>query len=391
MSSYGQGDYPYVRRPGQSPLLLLLVVVAGIAAGTVLVHWFENYGFRRTRPAAEPRPLTTRGSLLEVEKTNIALFKSSSPSVVYITTLAERVDLWTLNVTEVPRGTGSGFVWDNDGHIVTNFHVIQDVAQGAGSARVTLADHSTYQATVVGIAPNHDLAVLRINASRGKLRPIPIGSSHDLEVGQMVFAIGNPFGLDQTLTTGVVSALGRTIRSVTNRPIDDVIQTDSAINPGNSGGPLLDSAGRLIGVNTAIYSPSGASAGVGFAIPVDTVNRIVPQLIRGGKVSRPKLGLVLDDRFSQRLTRQMGVEGLLVLGVERNTPAEAAGLRGTQRLRDGSIRPGDVIQSMDGKKVRLSDELYAQLERKRPGDTIKLGILRDEQPMEVVVKLGDNE
>ncbi|MCZ6452167.1 MAG: trypsin-like peptidase domain-containing protein, partial [Deltaproteobacteria bacterium] len=225
---------------------------------------------------AAPREITPRGKLSVEESLTIALFRKASPSVVNITTLTVRRDVFTLNLLEIPEGTGSGFVWDNAGHIVTNYHVIQN----ADVAQVTLADQSTLKARRIGVAPDKDLAVLQIDVAKSRLRPIPIGSSNNLRVGQKVYAIGNPFGLDQTLTTGVISALGREIESVTRRPIRGVIQTDAAINPGNSGGPLLDSAGRLIGVNTQIFSPSGASVGIGFAIPVDTVNRVVPQLIR---------------------------------------------------------------------------------------------------------------
>src|SRR5262249_4419728 len=211
---------------------------------------------------------------------NIAIYKTAKPSVVHITSLTVQRDEWNFSTQEVPEGTGSGFVWDEGGHVVTNYHVIKD----ANAAHVTLADHTTWRASLVGAAADKDLAVLRIDAPKDKLVPIQIGSSSDLQVGQMVYAIGNPFGLDLTLTTGVVSALDRQIQSVTKRTIKNVIQTDAAINPGNSGGPLLDSAGRLIGVNTAIYSPSGSSAGIGFAIPVDEVNRVVPQLIKKGKL-----------------------------------------------------------------------------------------------------------
>jgi S1-C subfamily serine protease len=322
-----------------------------------------------------------------VEKTNIAIFREASPSVVYITTLAERLNPWTLSTRETPQGAGSGFIWDDAGHIVTNFHVVQE----ASRATVTLWNHQTYDAEIVGVAPNVDLAVLRIHAPRDMLRPIPIGASDDLQVGQNVYAIGNPFGLDQTLTTGVVSALGRTIESVTNRPIEEVIQTDAAVNPGNSGGPLLDSAGRLIGVNTAIASPSGASAGVGFAIPVDAVNRVVPQIIQHGRIVRPQLGVVLNDRVSRALTRRMGIPGVLVLAVEKGSPAEAAGLRGTMIARDGSLVPGDVIQKIGATKVRSADDLYAALEKYKPGETVRLTIVRDGQEMQVDVTLGSGE
>jgi S1-C subfamily serine protease len=266
------------------PLLLVLAV------GAVLVwrFWPRTPG-DGLDPNAAPRPITPRGDLAEFEKTTVDIFRQASPSVVHITNLTVRPDRYHLNLFEVPKGTGTGFIWDEDGHVVTNYHVIQ----GGNGARVTLADQSSYKARVVGAYPDKDLAVLVIGASRDRLRPILVGSSRDLKVGQMALATGNPFGLDRTLTTGIVSALGREIESVTRRAIKGVIQTDAAINPGNSGGPLLDSAGRLIGVNTAIYSPSGAYAGIGFAIPVDEVNRVVPQLIRHGKVTRPALGVQL--------------------------------------------------------------------------------------------------
>jgi S1-C subfamily serine protease len=236
-------------------------------------------GLTTANADGQPRTVTPRGELASLEKSVIELHKKTAPSVVHITTEGLQRDMYSRNVYKVPEGTGSGFVWDDGGHVVTNYHVIQKAA----GAQVTLADGSKWQARLVGVAPQKDLAVLWIDAPKDKLVPITVGSSHDLQVGQMVFAIGNPFGLDQSLTMGIISALGREIESVTHEPIKDVIQTDAAINPGNSGGPLLDSAGRLIGVNTAIYSPSGASAGIGFAIPVDEVNATVPELIRTGK------------------------------------------------------------------------------------------------------------
>jgi len=251
---------------------MLGIAAAALATGLSLPRLVES------RTEATPRAVTPRGPLLAEEQSQIEVFRKTSPSVVHITTLETQRDFFSLNVQQVPRGTGTGFVWDERGHIVTNFHVIQN----GNGARVTLADQSAYNAELVGAFPDRDLAVLRIQAPREKLPPIPVGTSRDLLVGQRVYAIGNPFGLDQTLTTGIVSALNREIESVNQRTIRGVIQTDAAINPGNSGGPLLDSAGRLIGVNTAIYSPSGASAGIGFAIPVDEVNRIVPRLIRDG-------------------------------------------------------------------------------------------------------------
>ncbi len=359
-------------------LPLALTMLLGLAIGFLLFRYVQ----REPVPAVEPRAVTPRGDLSAEEKSTIQIFRQSSPSVVYITTLARQLSLSTLNVTEVPQGTGTGFIWDTAGHVVTNYHVVQ----GASGASVALADHSTYPAELVGVVPGSDLAVLRINAPKEKLRPILVGASSDLQVGQRVFAIGDPFGLDQTLTTGVVSALGRTITSADDKPIEDVIQTDAAINPGNSGGPLLDSAGRLIGVNTAIYSPSGSSAGIGFAIPVDTVNRVVPQIIAGGKVIRPQLGLLLNDHISQTITRRMGVQGVLIVGVQDGSPAAEAGLRGTKRTSNGSVIPGDVIQKVNGKPVRTTEQLYACLQQFKAGDVVTLTIYRDRSVK--VVKLS---
>jgi len=320
----------------------------------------------------------------EDEKTAIQIFKQTNPSVVFITTMTERVDLRTRNVFEIPQGTGSGIVWDDAGDIVTNFHVVRD----ANTLKVTLWDHSAYSGEVIGVAPYSDLAVVRIGADKSRLHPILIGQSSNLQVGQKTFAIGDPFGLDQTLTTGIVSALGRTMASVVNTPIEDVIQTQAPINPGNSGGPLVDSAGRLIGVNTAILSPSGASAGIGFAIPVDHVNRIVPQLIANGRVTSPRLGVQLSEGVSQAIAQQLGVPGVTVMGVQPDSPAASAGIRGTQRLANGQIVPGDIIQQLDGRDVNSPNDLFAFLQRYKPGDTIKLTIWRAGTQMEVSVRLG---
>ena len=372
-------------KPRRSRLLLLLAVVLALAFGAASLgmHLFRALGLRFGEPAAQPRPISARGDLAGDERATIALFHETSPAVVYITTLAQSFDIWTLSVSEIPQGTGSGFIWDDVGHVVTNYHVLQ----GASAARVTLSSHGTYTAELAGAAPQYDLAVLRISAPRKDLRAIPVGTSGDLQVGQKVFAIGNPFGLDQTLTTGIVSALGRTIQSVTGRPIENVIQTDAAINPGNSGGPLLDSAGRLIGVNTAIYSPSGANAGIGFAVPVDTVNRVVPQLIGHGRIRHPQLGVRLDERVNRLVKERLGVEGVVVVGVARGSAAEAAGLRGTERASDGSIVPGDVIRSVDGKPVASTDDLTGVLEGHDVGDTVKLEVRRGDRTLTIAVKL----
>ncbi len=346
-----------------------------------LVLWLAYQSFQPSllQPDARPRPVTARGDLAEDEKNTIEVFRGAAPSVVFITSIAVRRNIFNLNVYEIPKGTGSGFIWDKDGRVVTNYHVISD----ANRLEVTLADHTTWKGVLVGAAPDRDLAVLQIAAPADKLRPIMIGESANLLVGQKVFAIGNPFGLDQTLTTGVVSALGREITSVTGRTIHDVIQTDAAINPGNSGGPLLDSAGRLIGVNTAIYSPSGASSGIGFAVPVDEVNRVVPQVIRHGKVIRPGLGVVLANR---KLVRDLDLPGVLVLKVQPGSTAARAGIRGTRQVPGGLVL-GDIILALNGEPVTDYNSLRDQVERYKVGDTVTLTLLRDGKKIEVPLTL----
>lgn len=358
--------------------LLLIVGVAALLAW-LIGGWLHRGNLYDSN--AGPRTVAARGDLAADEQTTIALFKAAAPSVVFVTTLDVQRDRFSLDLNEIPRGTGSGFVWDADGHVVTNFHVVQ----GGQSYRVTLADHSTHAARLVNTAPDFDLAVLKIDVPATQLPAIPIGTSKDLQVGQKTFAIGNPFGLDHTLTTGIVSALGREIKSVTDRPIDGVIQTDAAINPGNSGGPLLDSAGRLIGVNAAIVGPAGGNVGIGFAIPVDTVNEVVPALIRNERVSRPALGVALA---SDQLARQLKVRtGLLILDVTPGGPAEQAGLRPTRRDEDGDIRLGDVIQAVDGQPVATRDELIHALMKKKVGDAVELTVLRQGEKVDVDVTL----
>lgn len=341
---------------------------------------FNPLKTRRLDSTAEPRAVTARGDLAADEQNTIELFKNVSPSVVYITSIALRRDLFSLNAVEIPQGTGSGFVWDNKGRIVTNYHVISD----AGRIEVTMTDHSSWKAVLIGAAPDKDLAVLQIDAPSELLRPIPVGESEELLVGQKVFAIGNPFGLDQTITSGIISALGREIKSITGRMIRNMIQTDAAINPGNSGGPLLDSAGRLIGVNTAIFSPSGAYAGIGFAVPVQEVNKVIPQLIRDGKLIKPGIAASLADA---RLVKRLGVEGVLILGVEPGGPAHKAGLRPTKQF-GSEIVLGDIITRIDGKEVRSYDDVRTELERFKVGDEVSLTILRDGQTMEVLLRLA---
>jgi S1-C subfamily serine protease len=358
----------------------LAISVAFTALGLVLFResWVRSASLNDPRAAA--RSVTSRGELWSDEKSTIALFRQASPAVVNITAIGVERDLFTLNLYQIPQGTGSGFVWDRNGNVITNFHVIQN----ADAAQVTLADQSNWKARVVGVAPDKDLAVLRIDAPSNRLQPIPIGTSKDLQVGQSVFAIGNPFGLDQTLTTGVISALNREIESITRRPIQGVIQSDAAINPGNSGGPLLDSAGRLIGVNTAIYSPSGASAGIGFAIPVDIVNRIVPELIRSGKIVRPGLGVqIADEQIAQRL----GVNGVLVVDVAKGSAASKAGIQPTRRDAEGRLRLGDIITMIDGKKIANPNDLFLLLEKYKVGDVVVISMLRDGKTTQAKVAL----
>lgn len=314
----------------------------------------------------------------------IRLFEQASPSVCFITTSTVRRDFWSRNTMEIPSGTGSGFIWSRNGHIITNYHVIR----GASRAQITLFDQSTWDAELVGAAPEKDLAVLRIEAPAGKLIPIPRGTSGQLRVGQSVYAIGNPFGLDYTLTTGIVSALGREIKSQSGIPIRDVIQTDAAINPGNSGGPLLDSSGKLIGVNTAIYSPSGASAGIGFSIPVDAVNWVVPELIAYGKIRRPGLGFSLAEN---QITLRLGLEGALVMSVDPGSNAERAGIRSTYRDRYGRIRLGDVIVEFNGQPIKNGGELQLELEKYNPGDEVTIVVLRDDQAVRIKLVLEDSQ
>ncbi|XP_020106306.1 protease Do-like 1, chloroplastic [Ananas comosus] len=356
-----------------SALDSLFVLIASLSLSAAL--------FLADPGAASAFVVTTPRKLQADELATVRLFQENTPSVVYITNLAVRQDAFTLDVLEVPQGSGSGFVWDKNGHIVTNYHVIR----GASDLRVTLADQSTYEAKVVGYDQDKDVAVLRIKAAKDKLRPIPVGVSADLLVGQKVYAIGNPFGLDHTLTTGVISGLRREISSAaTGRPIQDVIQTDAAINPGNSGGPLLDSSGRLIGINTAIYSPSGASSGVGFSIPVDTVSGIVEQLVKFGKVTRPILGIKFAPDQS---VEQLGVSGVLVLDAPPNGPAGKAGLLPTKRDAYGRLILGDIITSVNGKKVTNGSDLYRILDQCKVGETVIIEVLRGDHKEKIPVVL----
>ena len=356
----------------------VLLVAAALIAGFLLGHGWV--------PVTPPSAETTTGSfqaaaqpatasktrpmpegLGTAERRTIEIFREAADSVVSITTSTLRRDFFSMNVFEIPRGSGSGFIWDGDGHVVTNYHVIENSQRFT----VTLADHSAWEARVVGIAPNKDLAVLRIEAPQERLRGLTVGRSRQLVVGQQVLAIGNPFGLDQSLTVGVVSALGRELQSPGGRQIRDLIQTDAAINPGNSGGPLLDSSGRLIGVNTAIYSPSGASAGIGFAVPVDTVNRLVPQLISQGRPVQPGIGILpLPDAYARR----SGLEGVVIQRVIPGGPADRAGLRGLSRDRRGRTLLGDRVLAVDGEALEGVDDLFYAFERAGVGSRTRLTV-----------------
>ncbi|MBT6892571.1 MAG: trypsin-like serine protease [Gammaproteobacteria bacterium] len=326
----------------------------------------------KENPTASATAETTPAFLTNDEQNNISVFKSASPSVVFVTNTQLRRQRFSLNVMEIPRGSGTGFIWDESGLIVTNFHVVQ----GANKITIELQSNKSYQATVVGSAPEKDIALLKIDAPNEDLQPLPLGDSASLAVGRKVLAIGNPFALDTTLTVGVVSALNREIKSITNRTIKNVIQTDAAINPGNSGGPLLNSNGQLVGVNTAIYSPTGASAGIGFAIPVNAVKVIIPQLIEHGKLIRPVLGI---EPLTDYWTRRLRVKGVAILSVREGLPAANAGMVGVREDRRGKIHLGDVIIAINGQNVINEDSLLNQLEQFSPGETVKITTLKDEK------------
>jgi len=334
-----------------------------------------------TDPSYEARAVAPRADLGSDEQTTIDVFQRVSPSVVFISSSELRRNMFSLNVFEIPRGAGSGFVYDRDGHIVTNLHVIQEGSR----VTVTLSDQSEYEAELVGGTFDKDIAVVKINAPPEKLVPIPLGTSNNLQVGQKVLAIGNPFGFDQTLTTGVVSALGREITSLSGRPIHDVIQTDAAINPGNSGGPLLDSAGRVIGVNTQIASPTGANTGIGFAVPVDIVNRVVPQIIKYGRVIRPGLGV---KPASDGIARRLGIRaGVLLAEVSEGSSAERAGLRGTI-VRGSRIQQlGDIITHIDDKPVPDTNTLLDILDQYQIGDEVTVTFIRNDERLQAKIKL----
>ncbi len=364
----------------KNPFVFLFAILLFI---WVITEFSNKQLITAPRKDAKPLPVIARGDLAADEQSIIELFNRSSPAVVFITTSELRRGLLNFNAYEIPRGSGSGFVWDTDGNIVTNYHVIED----ANRVQVTLSDGSEWKAVVVGTAPDKDLAVLHISAPSSELVPIIMGESDNLLVGQKVFAIGNPFGLDNTLTAGIVSALGREIKSATGRIIKNVIQTDAAINPGNSGGPLLDSAGRLIGINTAIYSPSGHNAGIGFAVPVEIANLTVPDLIKFGKQIRPGLGVNIANKS---ITRRLEIEGLLIITIQPGSSADKAGLKGTRRAY-GKIILGDIITGINDTKIHGVDELRDQLENYKIGDEVIVEIKRGSKTLHVPVVLEEVE
>lgn len=320
--------------------------------------------------------------LSEFSRNNIQVFKHASPMVVYVHNMLNYQELFSDNITEVQQGTGSGFVWDNKGHVVTNFHVIKE----ADNIAISMKNGRRFEASIVGVEPRKDIAVLKITLEQKFESTFNqmIADSSSIFVGQKAIAIGNPYGLDHTLTVGAISALGRTMKSVAGTTIKNMIQTDAAINPGNSGGPLLDDRGRLLGMNTAIFSRTGSNSGIGFAVPSNTVNRIVSELIAHGKISLAGLGIF---RIDDAVAKSLKIKGVIIASVVKNSGAAKAGLQGTLRLRNGQIRIGDVIVGINGSKVSNYDDLYHLLERKKAGERVKVRYLRDKQFYEVTVEL----
>jgi S1-C subfamily serine protease len=322
----------------------------------------------------------------EDEKNTIAVFRAAARSTVFVTEKVVAIDDFGNESGEQATGAGTGFIWDRDGYVVTNFHMVKDLYERNGSLKVTLQDHRIFKASIKGVEPRKDIAVLHIDAPKEALFPIqlPPEKARRLEVGQKAIAIGNPFGLDQTLTTGVVSAIGRSVLGIGGVSIHDMVQTDAAINPGNSGGPLLDSSGHLIGMNTMIYSKSGGSAGIGFAVPVATIARVVPQLIRTGHAEQIGLGIQIDP--SQRLEQRANIQGLIVLRVFPESPAAKAGLRGIQQDVTG-ITLGDIIVAIDQDRVVSYDDLYSTMDKHKAGDSVAITTIRDGKKFKATIPL----
>jgi S1-C subfamily serine protease len=332
-------------------------------------------------PQPAPLPPLGPGAILEDERNTINVFRTAAKSTVFVTEKQVVVDYFRGQALEVPAGSGTGFVWDTLGHVVTNFHVVKD----ARSLTVTFDDNRIFVARVVGVEPRKDIAVIRVDAPADALVPIRLPEKGEqLEVGQKVVAIGNPFGLDHTLTTGVVSALGREVQGIGGVSIRDMVQTDAAINPGNSGGPLLDSSGRLIGMNTMIYSRSGGSAGIGFAVPVSSIMRVVPQILRTGSAEQIGLGIQIDPQG--RLERRARIDGVIVLSVMPGTPADKAGITGVEQNSTG-IRLGDVIVAIDGERVRNYDDLYNTFDKHQPGDKVEVTLSKGGRTRKVTAEL----
>jgi S1-C subfamily serine protease len=394
MPRYDDDDFDRPRRhttpaagsSGVVPWVLVgVLAVALLAAGVGLFAVWPKGAGKGTDPDAQGREVTPKSPPDGEEAEAVNLFKSAKDSVVNVDTVVFRRNLQTRSTDVVQAGTGSGFVWDDEGRVVTNYHVIREAIKNRLTLRVVLADRSEWKVTVVGVAPEYDLAVLKINAPPAQLKKIKVGTSRDLEVGQKVYAIGNPFGLSLTLTKGIVSALDREMDSPVNTPITGVIQTDAPINPGNSGGPLLDREGKLIGVNTAIASPSGGNVGIGFAIPVDTVNEIATVLIRDGKLVRPDAGIRLVD---QNILFQNGIRnGAMVAQVLPGGPAAATGLVGVSPAPNGRYDPGDLITAVDGVPVANNVEFLRAIAKRKPGDSIKLTVERNNTSRDVDLTL----
>jgi 2-alkenal reductase len=355
---------------------LFFVVLIFFVIAAIFIY-FDRFADRGRRIVSQPREIVPRGNLADYENSTISIFNSAAPSVVYIFT--ENAVSGIFGRREIRQGSGSGFLWDDYGHIVTNFHVIQ----GAQRIQVRLDTGEAIRATYVGGSPDHDLAVIRLRNTPDSIQPIPVGTSSDLAVGQAVFAIGNPFGLARTLTTGVISALDRRLPTAGGREVVGVIQTDAAINPGNSGGPLIDSAGRLIGVNTAIISQSGSSAGIGFAVPVEVVNRVVPKLITNGKVPRPGIGIIVLD---EEVAAGLGVLGVVIDRIVPGSEAERVGLQGID-YRNRIL--GDIIVAAGDQEVKNIDEFIRVLDKYEIGQSISLDVRRGDEKRTVEVKIMD--
>ncbi len=383
---------PRKAKPSAWPVAVAVVV--SLLVGALLLWWLApQIGGGRQQaldPNATARAPDPKSPYDSDEQRAIAVFETARASVVTVDTMV-RVRRLDMRVQEQQTGTGSGFFWDDEGRIVTNFHVVREAAANSGAVglRVVLADRSSWNASIVGIAPDYDLAVLVIgdpSFPRSKVKKIKVGTSADLKVGQKAFAIGNPFALSLTMTEGIVSALDRQIESLTDRPIAGVIQHSAQINPGNSGGPLLDKDARLIGVNSSIATPSGGNVGIGFAIPVDTVNSVVTELIQHGRVLKPDLGLKLVDQ--RRLRRAGFPDGVMIQQVDPDGPAAKAGLHGLGQDPDtGDVTPGDLILAVDGQEVDGTADFAHKIADHKVGDKVRLTIERNDKKSEVELTL----